>query len=165
MTKKPAWTFLSRLQLPCLLLRCGVFALLLFTASGAGLAQAQPADPGDALIGFLNQSIAWYHRLQIPGELAADPSDSIYAGYNRTSSLEALTLIFGFARERAREIQRHSKPLPAGRVERERAVLPLPSNLTRPLRQAMHQRGPACPNLSPLHSIGSIRLPPISMNC
>jgi len=41
---------------------------------------------------------------------------------------------------KAEEIQRHSKPLPAGRMEREAARKPLPSNLTREQHSAMIDR-------------------------
>jgi small-conductance mechanosensitive channel len=102
MTKKPARS-VSRLQYA--LVHCGICALLLIAVVAAAAGQEQPADPSDALIGFLNRSIAWYHHLQFPSQFANDPSDSIYAGYNRTASLEALALIFEFARERARQIQ------------------------------------------------------------
>ena len=87
------------------LLRFGACGLLLFASLAAAAAQQQPADSGDDLIGFLNQSIAWYHRLQLPGQLANDPSDSIYAGYNRNASLQVLALVFDFAREQARQLQ------------------------------------------------------------
>src|SRR6266511_5561921 len=112
MTKKPGCISLPRLQ--STLLRCSLCALLLFAACCAGVAQEQPSDTGDALIGFLKDSIAWHHRLQLPGQLANDPSDSIYAGYNRDSSLEVLALIFEFAREQAQQIQlEHPQAAPA----------------------------------------------------
>jgi small-conductance mechanosensitive channel len=83
-----------------------VFALFLSAALCAGLAQAQPGDPGDALIGFLNQSIGWYRHVQFPSQFATDPSDSIYSAYNRNSSVQAISLIFDFARQQAQQIQR-----------------------------------------------------------
>ena len=125
MTKKPGWISLPRLQ--STLLRCSLCALLLFAACCAGVAQEQPSDIGDALIGFLKDSIAWYHRLQLPGQLANDPSDSIYAGYNRDSSLEVLALIFEFAREQARQNQlEHSQAAPAASAGNARPGSRLP---------------------------------------
>src|SRR6266513_2388651 len=103
MTKKSGW--ISPPGLQSTLLQCSLCVLLLFAACCAGAAQEQPSDTGDSLIGFLKDSIAWYHRLQLPGQLANDPSDSIYAGHNRDSSVEVLALIFEFAREQARQIQ------------------------------------------------------------
>jgi small-conductance mechanosensitive channel len=85
--------------------RIALFALFLAAALCACLAQAPPDDPGNALIGFLNQSVDWYRRVQIPGQLTTDPSDSIYTNYNRSSSLQAISLIFDFARAEAKQIQ------------------------------------------------------------
>ena len=115
MTAKPARAFHPRLQAPrraccwragirSTLLRCGACALLLFAFLATGVAQVQTADNGGELIGLLNQSIAWHHRLQL-SHIATDPSDSIYAGYNRNASLQVLALIFDFAREQARQLQ------------------------------------------------------------
>ncbi len=85
--------------------RIALLALFLATALWACLAQTQSADPGDALIGFLNQSIDWYRRVQLPGQLSTDPADSIYTAYNRNASVQAISLIFDFAREQAQQIQ------------------------------------------------------------
>jgi small-conductance mechanosensitive channel len=84
--------------------RFAVFALLLAAALCA-IAQVSPDDSGEALIGFLNQSIEWYRRVQGPGQLATDPSDSIYTSYNRNFSLQVISLIFDFARAQAQQIQ------------------------------------------------------------
>jgi small-conductance mechanosensitive channel len=80
-----------------------LFTLLL--ASALGFCVAQEQDSGDALIAFLNQSIEWYRHVQAPGQIATDPADSIYTSYNRSSSLQAISLIFDFARTQAQEIQ------------------------------------------------------------
>ena len=69
------------------------------------LAQVRADDPGDSLLAFLNQSIDWYHRVQIPSQLSTDPSDSIYTAYNRNASLQAVSLIFDFGRIQAEQIQ------------------------------------------------------------
>jgi len=85
--------------------RIAISALLLAAALCACLAQAQPEDPGNALITFLNQSIDWYRRVEVPGQLSTDPTDLIYTSYNRNSSLQAISLIFDFARAQALQIQ------------------------------------------------------------
>ncbi|HVJ05691.1 MAG TPA: mechanosensitive ion channel domain-containing protein [Candidatus Saccharimonadales bacterium] len=79
--------------------------ITLLLASVLGFCVAQNEDPGDTLIALLNQSIEWYRRVQIPAQLSIDPSDSIYTSYNRSSSLQAISLIFEFARTQAQEIQ------------------------------------------------------------
>ncbi len=80
-----------------------LFTLLI--ASALGFCVAQNQDAGDTLIAFLNQSIDWYRRVQVPGQIAIDPADSIYTSYNRSSSVQAISLIFEFARTQAAEIQ------------------------------------------------------------
>ncbi len=80
-----------------------LFTLLVTSILGFCVAQNQ--DPGDALIAFLNQSIEWYRHVQAPGQITTDPADSIYTSYNRSSSLQAISLIFEFARTQAQEIQ------------------------------------------------------------
>jgi small-conductance mechanosensitive channel len=84
--------------------RIALLALFLAAALWACLAQTS-SDPGDALIGFLNQSIDWYRRVELPGQLSTDPADSIYTAYNRNASVQAISLIFDFAREQAQQIQ------------------------------------------------------------
>ncbi|HEX9201941.1 MAG TPA: mechanosensitive ion channel domain-containing protein [Acidobacteriaceae bacterium] len=79
--------------------------ITLLLASVLGFCVAQNEDPGDTLIAFLNQSIEWYRRVQVPAQLSIDPADSIYTSYNRSSSLQAISLIFEFARTQAQEIQ------------------------------------------------------------
>ena len=56
-------------------------------------------------VAFLNKSIDWYHGVQIPRQLSTDPSDSIYATYNRDASLRTVSLIFEFVRIQAGRIQ------------------------------------------------------------
>jgi small-conductance mechanosensitive channel len=85
--------------------RVTLFAVLLAASLGAYVAQAQPADAGDALVGFLNQSIEWYRRVQFPDQIASDPAESIYITYNRNSSLQTISLIFEFAGAQAEQIQ------------------------------------------------------------
>jgi small-conductance mechanosensitive channel len=106
--------------------RIVLFALLLAAALCVRIAQAQPNDPGDALIGFLNQSIEWYHRVQIPGQISTDPSDSIYTAYNRNSSLQAITLLFDFARAEAQQIQLEHAPNAAPATENSQTARNLP---------------------------------------
>jgi small-conductance mechanosensitive channel len=84
--------------------RIALFALL-FAAIWAAFAQEQPKDPGEELLGFLDQSIKWYRHVQVPGQLSIDTSDAIYTAYNRNSSLQTLSYIFDFARIRAQQIQ------------------------------------------------------------
>jgi small-conductance mechanosensitive channel len=84
--------------------RSFVLLALLLAAAALRVCLAQ-TQPGDELIGFLNQSIEWYRHVQVPGQLATDPSDSIYITYNRNSSLQAIALIFDFARTQAQQIQ------------------------------------------------------------
>ena len=76
-----------------------------YRALGVPCPNASPPIPGDALIGFLNQSIDWYRRVQLPGQLSTDPADSIYTAYNRNASVQAISLIFDYAREQAQQIQ------------------------------------------------------------
>jgi small-conductance mechanosensitive channel len=85
--------------------RIVLLALLLTSAICACLARAQSNDPNAALLSFLDQSIGWYRRVQVPGQLSTDPSDSIYTAFNRNSSLQTLTLIFDFARAQAPQLQ------------------------------------------------------------
>jgi small-conductance mechanosensitive channel len=98
--------------------RIALFAALLAAALCACISPvvlAQSEDPGDTLLGLLNQSIDWYRRVQLPGQLSTDPSDSIYTAYNRNASLQAISLIFEFARTQAQQIQidhAHDAPAP-----------------------------------------------------
>ena len=85
--------------------RIAFVAFLLAATLCVCLAQMQADDPGDSLLAFLNQSIDWYHRVQIPSQLSNDPSDSIYTTYNRNASLQAVSLIFDFGRIQAEQIQ------------------------------------------------------------
>jgi small-conductance mechanosensitive channel len=85
--------------------RIASFALLLAVTLCVCLAETRPDDPGDSLLGFLNQSIDWYHRLQSSGQLSTDPSDSIYTAYSRNASLQVVSLIFDFARIQAEQMQ------------------------------------------------------------
>ncbi len=85
--------------------RTALFILLIAAALCACFAQAQPETPSTTLLAFLSQSIDWYHRLQTPGQLSTDAGDSIYSSYNQSSSLEAISLIFEFARAEAIQIQ------------------------------------------------------------
>jgi small-conductance mechanosensitive channel len=82
-----------------------LLALLLTAATFACFARAQSNDPSAELLGFLDRSIDWYRRVQLPGQLSTDPSDSIYTAYNRTASLQTLSLIFDFARAEAQQLQ------------------------------------------------------------
>jgi small-conductance mechanosensitive channel len=75
--------------------------LLVFAGFCTGFAQPHQQDAGAPLITFLNQSIDWYHRVQSPGQLATETGDSIYSSYNQDASLQAITLIFEFARAQA----------------------------------------------------------------
>src|SRR6266496_3218384 len=131
---KPARTLRSRLH-P----RCGVCALLLFAVLAGCMALAQPAENGDELIGFLNQSIAWYHRLQFPNQLANDPSDSVYAGYNRNAGLQVLARIFDFAREQARQLQLEN-PQTASAAPAATSGSGTPGSRLQQLIAAAHQR-------------------------
>lgn len=115
-----------------------LLALLCATALCGGLALAQAAGSGDTLIPFLNQSIAWYRDLQLPAQLSSDPSDSIYAQYNRNTSIEALALIFEFAREQARQLQlQQSQNAPGSASSQPAQRLPeLVANAQQKLNQA-----------------------------
>jgi small-conductance mechanosensitive channel len=93
--------------------RITLFALVLAAALCACIAQAQPAGPGDELLGFLNQSIEWYRRVQLPGQLSSNPAESIYIAYNRNASLQAISLIFEFAYAQAQQIQLEHSPAQA----------------------------------------------------
>jgi small-conductance mechanosensitive channel len=85
--------------------RVAILVLLLAAALCAGVAQSQSEDPGDTLITFLGQSIDWYRRVQLTGQLSTDPADAIYSSYNRNTSLQAISLLFDFARAQALQIQ------------------------------------------------------------
>jgi len=85
--------------------RITIYALLFAVSLCMCLAQAQPDDPGNALIGFLNQSIEWYRHIQLPGQLSTTPSDSIYSTYNRNYSVQVISLIFDSARAEAQQIR------------------------------------------------------------
>ena len=86
--------------------RIAFVAFLLFAATlCVSFAQTQADDSGYSLLAFLNQSIDWYHRIQIPSQLSNDPSDSIYTTYNRNASLQAVSLILDFGRIQAEQMQ------------------------------------------------------------
>ncbi len=85
--------------------RIALFVLFLTATLWVCLAWAQTGNSGDALIGFLNQSIEWYRRVELPGQLSTDPADSVYTAYNRNASVQAISLIFDYAREQAQQIQ------------------------------------------------------------
>ena len=100
--------------------RIAFVAFLLAVAVFVCLAQTQPNDPGDSLLAFLNESIDWYHRVQIPGQLSTDPADSINTNYSRNASLQAVSLIFDSARVQAEQIQLnhlHDASTPAGTAQ------------------------------------------------
>ena len=82
-----------------------VAILLLAATLCVSFAQTQADDSGNSLLAFLNQSIDWYHRVQIPGQLSNDPSDSIYTAYNRNAGLQAVSLILNFGRIQAEQMQ------------------------------------------------------------
>ena len=85
--------------------RIAFVAFLLAATLCVSFAQTQADDPGYSLLAFLNQSIDWYHRIQIPSQLSNDPSDSIYTTYNRTAGLQAVSLILDFGRIQAEQMQ------------------------------------------------------------
>ena len=85
--------------------RIAFVVLLLAATLCVSLAETQADDPGDSLLAFLSRSIDWYHRVQIPSQVSNDPSDSIYTAYNRTTGLQAVSLIFDFGRIHAEQIQ------------------------------------------------------------
>ena len=86
--------------------RIAFVAFLLFAVTlCVSFAQTQADDSGNSLLAFLNQSIDWYHRVQVPGQLSNDPSDSIYTTYNRNASLQAVSLILDFGRIQAEQMQ------------------------------------------------------------
>ena len=78
--------------------RIALFVLFLTATLWVCLAWAQTSNSGDALIGFLNQSIEWCRRVELPGQLSTDPADSVYTAYNRNASVQAISLIFDYAR-------------------------------------------------------------------
>jgi len=85
--------------------RTAFLILLIAAALCACFAQEQPETPGTTLLAFLSQSIDWYRHVQTPGQLSTDAGDSIYFSYNQNSSLEAISLIFEFARAQATQVQ------------------------------------------------------------
>jgi small-conductance mechanosensitive channel len=79
-------------------------ALLIVGALCACFAQ-QPDSSSNTLLAFLTQSVEWYRHVQAPAQLSTDQGDSIYSSYNQSSSLEAVALIFEFARAQSAQIQ------------------------------------------------------------
>jgi small-conductance mechanosensitive channel len=79
--------------------------LLLISALCVSSAQSQPEASGADLVTFLNQAVEWYRHVRTPNQLTTDPGDTIYSAYNQSSSLQAITLIFEFARAEAVQIQ------------------------------------------------------------
>lgn len=79
--------------------------LLLFVAA-AGLASgqsggaAQNPGPPDArtVISYLNQTIVWYHQLNLQQEIASEPSDVVFLNQNRQLADQVVRLSFEFAR-------------------------------------------------------------------
>jgi small-conductance mechanosensitive channel len=112
---------------------------LLFSATlCACLAQTQEDDSA-ALLGFLDQSIDWYRHVQLPGQLSTDPVDSSYTAYNRSASVQAISLIFDFAREQAQQIQiEHGSDTSAGSggVQPGRNLPQLVVNMQQRVKQA-----------------------------
>jgi small-conductance mechanosensitive channel len=95
--------------------RLAYIALLICALLPAASGQMKSADPGSQLLDFVKQSIEWYRHVQIPAQLSADPSDSIYSNYNRSTSQEALALIFQFSRAQAQRLEAdHPSNAPAG---------------------------------------------------
>lgn len=85
--------------------RSSAIAALLVAALCACFAQDQPETPGSELLTFLAKSVDWYRRVQLPGQLSTDQGDAIYSSYDQSSSLQAVSLIFEFARAQAVQIQ------------------------------------------------------------
>jgi small-conductance mechanosensitive channel len=95
--------------------RTAIFALLIIAALCVSSAQSQPEASGADLVTFLNQAVAWYRHVQAPNQLTTDPGDTIYSAYNQSASLQAIALIFEFARTEAAQIQQNPQSAtPAG---------------------------------------------------
>jgi small-conductance mechanosensitive channel len=127
---RPAHIFARALTYLMQVRRIALFAALLaatLCVCITPVVQAQSEDPSDVLIGFLNQSIDWYRRIQLPGQLSTDPSDSIYTAYDRSASLQTISLIFDFARAQAQQIQ----------IEHAHDAAPATDN-AQPANQAAH---------------------------
>jgi small-conductance mechanosensitive channel len=104
--------------------RIAFVAFLLAATLCVSFAQTQADDPGTSLLAFLNQSIDWYHRVQLLSQLSNDPSDSIYTTYNRTAGLQAVALILDFGRIQAEQMQLdHSHDAPAASNTAQPATL------------------------------------------
>ena len=81
-------------------------ALVLFMAPGGGQvsAQSRDADQGPSLpdartvISYLNQTIVWYHQLNLQQEIASEPSDVVFVNQNRQLAEQVVRLSFEFAR-------------------------------------------------------------------
>ncbi|MGE5204339.1 MAG: mechanosensitive ion channel domain-containing protein [Chlamydiota bacterium] len=87
----------------------GVLALalvLLLAAPGGGQvsAQSREAAQGPSLpdsrtvISYLNQTIVWYHQLNLQQEIASEPSDVVFLNQNRQLAEQVVRLSFEFGR-------------------------------------------------------------------
>lgn len=92
-------------------------ALVLFSFLAGLPARAQPVDtlskPSSApdaksVISYLNQTIVWYHQLNLQQEIANEPSDVVFVNQNRQLAEQVVRLSFEFARADAQLLNQKS---------------------------------------------------------
>jgi small-conductance mechanosensitive channel len=68
------------------------------------LAQSAQNSDAQAILGFLNQTIVWYHQLTAQQQLATEPGDILFLNDNREITDDVVRLAFDFARARSQAI-------------------------------------------------------------
>ena len=94
---------------------------VLFVIAAAAFA-TEASDPQN-VIGFLNQTVLWYHRVGAEREIAATPSDVVFVEDNARISNQIVRLAFDFARAQEQLIEKQkntdqNQPQPTSRYER-----------------------------------------------
>ncbi|MGA8806962.1 MAG: hypothetical protein WB973_03720, partial [Thermoanaerobaculia bacterium] len=78
-----------------ILLAAGFSTLLLAQSRNA---PPSPLPKGSQLLGFLNQTVGWYGRLDAEGQLADQPTDVLYVNDDRQLATQVVARSFEFAK-------------------------------------------------------------------
>ncbi len=107
--------------------------------STQAVAAATKFPGGQALIGFLSQTIGWYRHLAVEARMLSEPAEALYVADDRQMAGEVLALSFEYARAEAKLLARLSpedaKPAPAVHSQ-EPAAPASPQVLTQKAAQA-----------------------------
>jgi small-conductance mechanosensitive channel len=96
---------MRRVQRPGLLAVAFTVLLSLLPLPSFAQTAADPqTNPGEEIIGFLNQSLVWYRQQAAEQQLVSEPSDVLFLNDSRRSAEQVVQLAFDFARLRAQAL-------------------------------------------------------------